>query len=159
MQAFIKPTSRSGHTAALERALALQLQACQQSESQPKPVARGLLIATSALDRHTYERLIADATELYAQVKRTIYIDLQQTESIAQSGLFALYCVHLIFQGERLPDPEVGMAALRYVTDRVQLDGDQPVYLINVPNHLAPLIARAGFMVSVVSDRSMAMLS
>ncbi len=163
MQTLIKPTRRSvnsvasGYAVASGYTAALQQQARQHAAPQPKAVACALLTATPALDRHTYERLIADATELYAQGNRTIHIDLQQTKHIAQSGLFALYCVHLIFQGERLPDPEAGMGALRYVTERVQLDGDQPVCLINVPEHLAALIARAGFAVSVVSSDTTAM--
>jgi ABC-type transporter Mla MlaB component len=97
------------------------------------------------LDRHTYEQLIGEATALYAAGCRSIHIDLRQTQRIEQSGLYALYCVHLIFQGEPLPDRETGLAALRYVTERVLLNGRQPVTLVNVPDHLVPLIRRTGF--------------
>lgn len=105
------------------------------------------LMAAPILDRHTYECLIGDANALYVQGKRTLHIDLRQTSRIEQSGLFAIYCVHLIFQGEPLPDQEGGMALLRYVTERVYLDGTQSVRLIHVADNLLPLLQRAGFWV------------
>jgi ABC-type transporter Mla MlaB component len=104
-----------------------------------------LLVAATHLDRHTYGTLITSAATFYGQGCRRLQIDLRQTVRIEQSGLFALYCVHLIFQGERPPDPAAGMAAIREVTERVTLDGHHSVSLCNVPSHLIPLIERAGF--------------
>lgn len=120
--------------------------AAPQPESLPRYAAGGaVLAATPHLDRNTYASLIAGATALYAQGHRRLAIDLCHTARIEQSGLFALYCVHLIFQGEQPPDPAGGMHAIRQATERVQLDGKQPVALINVPAHLVPLLQRAGF--------------
>jgi len=113
--------------------------------SSPDEQRSVVLLAAPVLDRHTYEALIHAAATSYVQGKRTLSIDLRQTVSIAQSGLFAIYVVHLIFQGEQPPSTEAGFRALRAVTDGVKLDGTQPVQLINVPANLVPLLARAGF--------------
>lgn len=103
------------------------------------------LAAPPLLDRATYGALIDLATLFYARGHRTITIDLAATHHIDQAGLYALYCVHLIFQGEHVPDIEDGISALRYVTDRVRLDGHQGVIFTNVAPHLATLLDRAGF--------------
>jgi len=106
----------------------------------------GHVLSTAViLDRHCYEELIRAAAACYEAGIRTLQLDLQQTERIEQSGLYALYCVHLLFQGVALPEHEGGIAALRYVTERVQLDGHQRVTLVNVSSQVAPLVDRAGF--------------
>ncbi|MCB0061145.1 MAG: hypothetical protein KDE19_03485 [Caldilineaceae bacterium] len=115
--------------------------ACFQPSPGHAPHAR--LIAAPVLNRYTYETLIDDARMLYTQGARTLHIDLHQTTHIEQSGLFALYCVFLIFQGEQPPSAESGMWALRNVTERVQLNAPRFVQLTHVPHHLRPLLARA----------------
>lgn len=111
----------------------------------PLPLSTASIVAAARLDRHTYAALLAEAAALYGQGYRRLQIDLRQTVRIEQSGLFALYCVHLIFQGERPPDPAAGMGAIREVTERVALNGNHPVSLCNAPSYLRPLIKRAGF--------------
>ena len=141
MQTLVKPNT------AVVRAFSARQQPRHQGATQPTVVAQPLLKAAPTLDRHTYEALIVQATAHYAAGCRRIHIDLQQTQRIEQSGLYALYCVHLIFQGEPLPPQEMGIGALRYVTERVQLDGTQPVFVINAPDHLVPLLQRTGFAI------------
>jgi hypothetical protein len=71
-----------------------------------------LLRAHGNLDCFTYQDLIAKSQEIYNQGYKDLILDIHEVSQIGISGLFALYSVAMLFQGERPANPEEGWAGL-----------------------------------------------
>ncbi len=76
------------------------------------------------LDRNTYLDLIDKAREIYDSGQKFLVLDLSQVSELEISGVFALYSIAMIFQGERPLDPEGGWAAVRSMASH--LDSARP---------------------------------
>ena len=96
------------------------------------------------LDHFTYLDLIAEARKLYNQGHRDLILDLSELTTIGLSGLFALYSVAMIFQGEEPADPAAGWAALGSMARHLAGYSFQHVKLLKVQPHIANALSRSG---------------
>ncbi len=76
------------------------------------PVGVIHLQVIGAIDRHSYESLIATAGVLHRAGCRHLLLDLRQTSKIELSGVFALLNIARLYANQALLDPELGWGAL-----------------------------------------------
>lgn len=79
-----------------------------------------ILQALGELDRFTYPDLINKARELYENGQRFLIVDISEVQEMGLSGLFALYSIAMIFQGEEPLDSEGGAVAMRSMASHLE---------------------------------------
>jgi anti-anti-sigma factor len=70
------------------------------------------------LDGSNYLDLIAKGKELYQAGARRLILDMSQVSFMSSAGIMALHSLALLMQGDQIPDPEEGWAALHAATEK-----------------------------------------
>jgi len=79
-----------------------------------------ILRPAGALDRSSYDSLIAQAWAARAGGAHYLIVDLRDVEHMGTAGLVGLYAVARLAEGAPLPDPESGWAAVRALAEDCQ---------------------------------------
>jgi anti-anti-sigma regulatory factor len=83
------------------------------------------------VDGSNYKELVAKARELYDQGIEKMLLDLSETSFMSSSGLVAIHRIALLFQGEKLSEPENGWSAIHAVEHASARGQQQRVKLFN----------------------------
>ena len=111
----------------------------------PTDCSTAIMYIRGKLNYTNYVQLITAAQSLVDKNYRNLILDLIDLQSISTSGLFALYSVAAIFNGQTPPDPQDGWAALRQMKHPLESGSQTHFKLCRPQAHVCHALVRAGF--------------
>lgn len=104
-----------------------------------------ILALDGELDGTNYRGVIETVQGIYDGGGRHLLLDLTDLSFISSAGLVALHSALRLMQGEELPDPEFGYAALRAINDEVDSGAMQTsVQLCGTQDAVQKVLDRTG---------------
>jgi len=101
---------------------------------------------TGPLDRKSYLQVIEAGRKVYKQGYKQLVINLERVKNISTPGLFALYSLLLIFQGQEPPMHIGGHAALSQMShDLKHKNIGSPLQFENGSAQLVSILDQVGF--------------
>ncbi|MBV6396012.1 MAG: hypothetical protein HFACDABA_01600 [Anaerolineales bacterium] len=97
------------------------------------------------LDSHSFQRLIDEAKQAYADGVRELLLDMTKLTYISSAGIVSLHSIAKLFRGEEMPDPEKGWGAIRSAEKERGNGIQQHVKLLNVPPEVRSVLDVVGF--------------
>jgi len=96
------------------------------------------------VDGSNYKELVAKARELYDQGIEKMLLDLSETSFMSSSGLVAIHRIALLFQGEKLSEPENGWSAIHALENAPDRGRQQRVKLVNPQDRVKRTLVVSG---------------